>query len=326
MVGADARGERQLELGRPGDALGRQIGRPEGLGDHDLGIMELAVEDRVPAFLVGGHDQRVAALLKEAAQPQGARHAAQQLARLEVDRLWRGCGLAAGIGVDLGDPVARIGGRVAGQRIIVEHAQNLGHVPLPEWLSSRGEFALTSCRANKTMNGPIGTLYRRVLPPGRRDAGNRVSARGRAARAPPAAAGRGRRRRARPCARRRARPAAAPRSRRALHDQPEGRGQHGRPVAEAQAGPERDQRVGLEMRPHLRPGAVERHVEDAAILHVLGQEAERQGGGLGPTRRPAGARAARRSASAARSARDRAAGCARGRAARCRDRSGPHRA
>ena len=61
VVGADARGDRQLQLGRLGDPLGGQIGGPERLRDHDLRVRQLALEDRVRPVLVRGDDQRVAA-------------------------------------------------------------------------------------------------------------------------------------------------------------------------------------------------------------------------------------------------------------------------
>ena len=81
VVGADAGGDRQLQLRRLGDPLGRQVGGPERLRDDDLGVGQLALEDRVRAVLVGGHDQLVAAPLEELAQPELAGDAAEQLAR-----------------------------------------------------------------------------------------------------------------------------------------------------------------------------------------------------------------------------------------------------
>ena len=87
MVGADAGGQRELQILRLGDALGGQIGRPEGLRDDDVGIDQLALERAVRAVLVGGDDQRVARAFEIFAQPQLARHAAEQFAGREVDRL-----------------------------------------------------------------------------------------------------------------------------------------------------------------------------------------------------------------------------------------------
>ena len=89
VVGADAGGERQLQLRRLGDPLGGQVGGPERLGDDDLGLGQLALEDRVRPVLVGGDDQPVPAPLEELAQAELARDAAEQLAGREVDRLGR---------------------------------------------------------------------------------------------------------------------------------------------------------------------------------------------------------------------------------------------
>ena len=58
-----------------------QVGRPERLRDHDLGVGQLALEHGVRAVLVGGHDQRVALALEELAQAQLAGDAAEQLRR-----------------------------------------------------------------------------------------------------------------------------------------------------------------------------------------------------------------------------------------------------
>jgi len=52
VVGADAGSQRELQLRCLGDSLGRQVGGPEGLGDHDLGVGQLALEHRVRAVLV----------------------------------------------------------------------------------------------------------------------------------------------------------------------------------------------------------------------------------------------------------------------------------
>ena len=45
VVGADAGGDRELELRRLGDPLGGQVGGPERLGDDDVGVGQLAFED-----------------------------------------------------------------------------------------------------------------------------------------------------------------------------------------------------------------------------------------------------------------------------------------
>ena len=59
MIGADAGRERQFELLGLGDPLLRQIGRPEGLRDDDLGVGELALQHGIRAVLVGRDDERV---------------------------------------------------------------------------------------------------------------------------------------------------------------------------------------------------------------------------------------------------------------------------
>src|SRR3546814_18558665 len=60
MVGTDTSSERELELGRLGDALGRQIGGPEGLRDYYLSVGQLLLQHRNGAVLARGDDQRMA--------------------------------------------------------------------------------------------------------------------------------------------------------------------------------------------------------------------------------------------------------------------------
>ena len=86
-----------------------EVGGPERLRDHDVGVGQFSSNTESGAVLVGCHHQRVAGVLKELAQAELAGDAAEQLARLEVDRLRRRCGLAVGIAVDLGDVVAGVG-------------------------------------------------------------------------------------------------------------------------------------------------------------------------------------------------------------------------
>ena len=59
-------------------------------------------------------------------------------------------------------------------------------------------------------------------------------------------------------------------------------GHHARPVAVADVGEHRRDRVRLDRRPRLGAGLVEDAVDDPAVLHVAGQEAERKLRGLGP--------------------------------------------
>ena len=81
VVGADAGGDRQLQVRRLGDPLGGQVGRPERLRDDDVGVGQLALEDRVGAVLVRGHDQRVTLALEVLPQAELAGDAAEQLRR-----------------------------------------------------------------------------------------------------------------------------------------------------------------------------------------------------------------------------------------------------
>src|SRR3546814_1637980 len=60
MVGTDTSSERELKLVRLGDALGRQIGGPEGLGDYYLSVGQLLLKHRNGAVLARGDDQRMA--------------------------------------------------------------------------------------------------------------------------------------------------------------------------------------------------------------------------------------------------------------------------
>ena len=127
VVGADAGGDHELEVRRLGEALGGHVRRPEGLADDDVGGGQLALEVGVRAVLVGGDGQLVAALLEELAQAELAGDAAQQLAGREVDRLGSRRREAAGVVVDRGNVVARVGGRIAVDRIVVQDAENVGH-------------------------------------------------------------------------------------------------------------------------------------------------------------------------------------------------------
>ncbi len=144
MVGADARCHRKLEFLGLGDPLGGQIGRPEWLRDHDFRIGKLALEHRVGAVLVRRHDQGMAEGLDVFSQAQFARDAAEQHPRLEVDRLRRRQGLAAGITFDLRQIVARVGFRIAVNRIVIENAKNLRHLRAPWNLVHRETRTTTS--------------------------------------------------------------------------------------------------------------------------------------------------------------------------------------
>ena len=85
VVRADPRRDSQLQPRRLRDPLGRQVGRPERLGDDDRSLRQLSLEDRVRPVLVRSDNKRVAALLEERPQPELPGNAAQKRTRLEVD-------------------------------------------------------------------------------------------------------------------------------------------------------------------------------------------------------------------------------------------------
>src|SRR2546422_3383022 len=57
-VGTDTGRDRQLQLRCLRDALGRQVGGPEGLRNNDIGVSEFAFEDGVGAVFVRGKDRK----------------------------------------------------------------------------------------------------------------------------------------------------------------------------------------------------------------------------------------------------------------------------
>ena len=127
MVGPDPSGNGQLEVLCLGDPLAGQVGGPERLRDHDVRVDKLLLEHRARAVLVGGDDERVAGSLEVPTQAQLARNAAQQLPGREVDGV-RGRGrLAARIRTDLWYVVARVGRRIAVDRIVIKHTKHFGH-------------------------------------------------------------------------------------------------------------------------------------------------------------------------------------------------------
>jgi hypothetical protein len=65
VVRSDPRRQRELEVRRLVHPLLGEVGRPERLRDHHVGLGEPALELRVLAVLVGGHDQLVSLVLQE---------------------------------------------------------------------------------------------------------------------------------------------------------------------------------------------------------------------------------------------------------------------
>ena len=70
VVRAYPRRDREVQPGRLRDPLSRQVGRPERLGDDDLSVRELSLEDRVRPVLVRRDNKRMAAFLEEPTQPE----------------------------------------------------------------------------------------------------------------------------------------------------------------------------------------------------------------------------------------------------------------
>src|SRR5713226_2332437 len=69
--------------------------------------------------------------LEKLAQGELAGHAPEQLARPEIDRLGRGSGLTAGVALNDGNVIARIGLGIPRNGIFVEHTDDLGHGSSP---------------------------------------------------------------------------------------------------------------------------------------------------------------------------------------------------
>ena len=110
------------------------------------------------AVLVGGHDQSVALGFEVFAQAQFAGHAAEKGAGLEIDRFGRRKSLAAGIVIDFGKIVARVGFRIAIDRIVVKNAYDLCHNFLPfiisllEWKKKSSSLRV---RPDRNISGPV---------------------------------------------------------------------------------------------------------------------------------------------------------------------------
>lgn len=74
-------------------------------------------------------------VVQKLAQAELAGDAAEQRAGFEVDRLWRGKCLAAGIAVEPGNTVSGVGLGVAADGVVVEDAKYLGHFRVPFYSS-----------------------------------------------------------------------------------------------------------------------------------------------------------------------------------------------
>ena len=123
VVGPDAGGDRQLEPGGLRDALGGQVSGPEGLGDDDVRVGQLPLEDGVGAVLVRGDNEPVPPLDQEPLQPESARYGPQEMTGGEVEGGRRGQRLAVRVLRERGYLFASVGGREAGHRVVVENAE-----------------------------------------------------------------------------------------------------------------------------------------------------------------------------------------------------------
>ena len=104
VIRADPRRDRELQVGRDGEALRRQVRGPEGLGDHDLG---LGSSPRRPSRDRPCRRRRPtsAALLEKAPEAELAGHAPSRSPGVKY-ALGRRSGLAVGRVLDRRDPLA----------------------------------------------------------------------------------------------------------------------------------------------------------------------------------------------------------------------------
>ncbi|SKU20184.1 Uncharacterised protein [Mycobacteroides abscessus subsp. abscessus] len=100
VIRADTGRQCQLELRRLGNSLGTEVGRPERLGDNDIGVGKFLLEHRVGPVLIGGDHQLMAVRLQIAAQPEFTRYATQQLTGCEIDGRRSRQGLPVRVAVD----------------------------------------------------------------------------------------------------------------------------------------------------------------------------------------------------------------------------------
>mmetsp|Transcript_40681 Transcript_40681/g.63952 ORF Transcript_40681/g.63952 Transcript_40681/m.63952 type:complete len:201 (+) Transcript_40681:948-1550(+) len=99
VVGADARGDAQLQVLGFLEALSTHIGRPKGLRDDHVGVWKFLLKDRVRSIL-GRCDHEVM-VFEELVEAQGTGNRSQQLARNEVHFGGAGSCLATRISLDL---------------------------------------------------------------------------------------------------------------------------------------------------------------------------------------------------------------------------------
>ena len=160
VVRADPGRDGELQVRRLGDPLRRQVRGPERLGDDDLRLGQLPLEDRVGTVLVGRDRELVPALLEEPAQPELAGDAPEQLARREVDRLRRRRRGPVVVAVDLRDAVPGVRGRIPAHRVVVEHAEHVRHGAILTTLSVHAALSV-AVRAGSELAEALDRVGRR---------------------------------------------------------------------------------------------------------------------------------------------------------------------
>ena len=132
-----------------GDAFGGQIGGPERLRDHDLGIRRARVRRRLSGPSLSEVTTRLwPSAFEELSQAQFAGHAAEQDPRLKIDGFRCGKRLAAWIALKLREAIARVTCRISVDRIVIEDANDLCHFHLPSPESEEGGARVhRSCRS-----------------------------------------------------------------------------------------------------------------------------------------------------------------------------------
>jgi hypothetical protein len=119
MIGPDTSGHRQFQLFRLGNALRREIGRPEGLGNDNICVDEFALEHAVRPILVGRHNEGVTLSFQKFPETEFTRHATEESTRLEIDCARRGKSLSVRVSFDPWQVVSGISLRIAIDGIVV---------------------------------------------------------------------------------------------------------------------------------------------------------------------------------------------------------------